>query len=246
MKMSKYLSRKELEDIADKVTRKYFHLLHATTGSLPPIDPILLAEEIVHLKVRFLPLCSDGSILGLTAFDSIDLNFNMSDGSTFTEHISNGDVVIDSTLQESGVLGRCNFTIAHETGHQILYNLFPADYGAVCNRKSHIMYRREKESHNWVEWQADSLAAFIMMPRILISESMYRFDLGDKVEMLNRVFRPAEYQRFCDMATYLGVSKQALSIRLKQLGYLDNERDYLSNPYELLRIYCDESELQYL
>lgn len=244
--MSRYLSLRELEMIADKVTQKYFQLFQATPGLLFPIDPVLLAEEIVHLNVRFLPLCSDGSVLGLTAFDDIDLCFPMSDGSYTLQSIRKSDVVIDTGLQENGVPGRCNFTIAHETGHQILFQLFPADYGNACNRKSHIMYRRKKESHNWVEWQADSIASFLMMPRILISESMYRFGLGEKVEMLNRVFRPAEYQRFCDMATYLGVSKQALSIRLKQLGYLDKDRDYLANPYELLRIYCDDSDLQHL
>ena len=244
--MSRYLSLQDLEIIADGVTQEYFQFLQAKPGALPPIDPVLLAEEIIHLNVRFLPLCSDGSILGLTAFDDIDLSFFMSDGSITTQHISNGDVVIDSDLQSNGVPGRCNFTIAHETGHQILYKLFPADYGMVCNRKTQILYRRKKESHNWVEWQADSLASFIMMPRLLISESMSRFGLGEKVEMLNRVFRPTVFQHFCDMATYLGVSKQALSIRLKQLGYLDINRDYLSNPYELLRIYCDDSELQQL
>lgn len=106
------------------------------------------------------------------------------------------------------------------------------------------MYRREKEAHNWIEWQADSIASSLLMPQALISQSLFRFSFGEKVEMLNKVFRPKEYQRFCDMADYLGVSKQALAIRLKQLGRLDSEKDYLANPYELLRIYVDESEYQ--
>ena len=46
------------------------------------------------------------------------------------------------------------------------------------------------------------------------------------------------------MAEYLGVSKQALAIRLNQLGLLDRDKDYLANPYELVRIYVDESEYQ--
>ena len=52
--------------------------------------------------------------------------------------------------------------------------------------------------------------------------------------MLNRVYCPTVYERFADMATFLGVSKKALSIRLRQLGLL--EKDYLDNPYALTDI----------
>lgn len=52
--------------------------------------------------------------------------------------------------------------------------------------------------------------------------------------MLNKVYCPAVYERFADMATFLGVSKKALSIRLRQLGLL--EKDYLDNPYALTDI----------
>ena len=43
------------------------------------------------------------------------------------------------------------------------------------------------------------------------------------------------------MADEMGVSKQALAIRLKNLGLLD--REYLKNPYEMLNIYMEENEL---
>lgn len=242
--MSRYLTRRDLDCIANRVTRKYYRVLGVDPNDLTPIDPVLLAEEIVKLNVMFSPLCSDGSILGLAAFANVELELCLSDGSSISKQLKNGDIVIDTGLQQEGLLGRCNFTIAHETGHHILSKLFPKEYGPLCNRTSHIMYRREKEAHNWIEWQADSIASSLLMPQALISQSLFRFSFGEKVEMLNKVFRPKEYQRFCDMADYLGVSKQALAIRLKQLGRLDSEKDYLANPYELLRIYVDESEYQ--
>ena len=62
--------------------------------------------------------------------------------------------------------------------------------------------------------------------------------------MLNRLYRPKIYQQFSEMSEYLGVSKQALSIRLSQLGYLDRQKNYLANPYELLQVYCDDRECQ--
>ena len=242
--MSRFLSRRDLDSIANHVTGQYYRMLGDSKGDLTPIDPVLLAEEIVKLNVKFSPLCSDGSILGLAAFAEVELELFLADGNTLTQSLHNGDIVIDTALQTNGLLGRCNFTIAHETGHHILSKLYPKEYGPLCNRTSHIMYRRVREAHNWIEWQADSIASSLLMPQPLIMESLYRFSLGEKVEMLNRVFRPMEYQRFCDMADYLGVSKQALAIRLKQLGLLDRDKDYLANPYELVRIYVNESEYQ--
>ena len=67
---------------------------------------------------------------------------------------------------------------------------------------------------------------------------MQVFGLGDRLRLLNRVFAPNEYDRFCKMADYMGVSKQALAIRLKQLGLL--ERDYLKDPFALVNIFPDE------
>ena len=242
--MSKHLSRYDLECIAHRITKRYYRMLGVGAGELTPIDPILLSEEIIKLRVSFAPLSVDGSILGLAAFDDVDLDIVTSDGNTTTHHLHNRDIVIDTGLQQSDCLGRCNFTVAHEAGHHILNLMFPNDYGPICNRKTHIMYRRSKEAHDWIEWQSDNLASPLLMPVPLVLQSLAYFGFRENiVEMLNKVFRPKEYERFCDMADYMCVSKQALSIRLQQLGILSRDKNYLANPYELLRIYCDEPDL---
>ena len=43
---------------------------------------------------------------------------------------------------------------------------------------------------------------------------------------------PHDYERFSSMADHMGVSKKALSIRMKQLGLL--EQDYLGVPYDFI------------
>jgi len=55
---------------------------------------------------------------------------------------------------------------------------------------------------------------------------------GDKMKILNSVFAPHDYERFSSMADHMGVSKKALSIRMKQLGLL--EQDYLGVPYDFI------------
>ena len=44
--------------------------------------------------------------------------------------------------------------------------------------------------------------------------------------------------KFEEMSSVMGVSKQALAIRMRSLGLL--EKEYLSNPHEMLNIYVEE------
>ena len=54
------------------------------------------------------------------------------------------------------------------------------------------------------------------------------------IKKLNKVFFPREYEKFCQVAETLGVSKQALSIRLTQLGMLGES--YLDDPFRLVDV----------
>lgn len=58
--------------------------------------------------------------------------------------------------------------------------------------------------------------------------------------LLNRVFAPADYKKFEAMASFMGASKTALSIRMMQLGLL--KRNDLSDPYSLVRVDMDEED----
>lgn len=60
--------------------------------------------------------------------------------------------------------------------------------------------------------------------------------------MLNRVYAAEDYSRFSDMADYMGVSKQALAIRLKGLDLL--EREFLKDPYALVNVCPDDKEVR--
>lgn len=79
------------------------------------------------------------------------------------------------------------------------------------------------------------------MPEDMVRENMAAFGLGVPMQMVNRVFASRDYTRFSDMAAYMGVSKKALSIRMKQLGFL--KADYLDDPYALVNIYPQEDEI---
>ena len=239
--MIPYLSRQFLEQMTEPITRVYFQSTPRSDGLLPPVDMTDLAERILRLRVQYFRLCDNGTILGLTAFAEFDLEFDLVDGTTECLHLRGNDIVIDSALQTTGKRGRRNFTVGHEAAHHILYRRFPNEYGPVCHRQAYILYRSTRDQHNRAEWQADSMASTLLMPRALVFDCMRYFGLGTRIEVLNRIFRSEEFDKFVQMANYMGVSKQALCIRLKQLNLLGKE--YLASPYDLVNVYKDDDEI---
>lgn len=85
------------------------------------------------------------------------------------------------------------------------------------------------------------LGSDILLPENLIKQGMYLFSLGEKIECLNKIYFPGVYKRFDALADFLGCSKKALAIRMKQLGLL--KKEYLDNPFDLVTVYPEVSEL---
>ena len=127
----------------------------------------------------------------------------------------------------------------HEGSHQIFKMLFPNDYG-ITQKSAGVHYykansERNKPISDWEEWQANTLAATILLPKNLIEQGMFLFGLGSKIECLNKIYRPAEYEKYAALADFLGCSKKAHAIRMKQLGLL--KKEYLDNPFDIINIY---------
>jgi Zn-dependent peptidase ImmA (M78 family) len=75
--------------------------------------------------------------------------------------------------------------------------------------------RELKEFEDWFEWQANALAAALLMPRRYVEML-----LGDRRLTLygKRLNIPDKLLRD-NMSNRLGVSKTAMTLRLRQLGY---------------------------
>lgn len=69
------------------------------------------------------------------------------------------------------------------------------------------------------------MAAALLLPREVVEEGMFWFGLGDKMKVLSKKYSEYKYDRFCDLADLLQVSKTTLSYRMEQLGLL--ERNHL-------------------
>ena len=138
--MARYLSRADLSRIAGKYIDQYYTCFGISKDNPSPINLEQFASSVLGLNVKMLPLCSDGSILGLTVFQKCRFTVILGDGTKLVEVFMPRDVVIDSALAADRCTGCRNFTIAHEVAHQILADLFPNDYGKAVKCRGHIAY----------------------------------------------------------------------------------------------------------
>jgi Zn-dependent peptidase ImmA (M78 family) len=113
--------------------------------------------------------------------------------------------------------------------------LFPEDYNASPQKLHFCMAEPVRNEINWKEWQADTLASVLLMPKEIVKQALFLFGFGETIPRINRVYSSEDYWRFSMMAELLGVSKQALSIRISQLGLV--ERNDFDDPYSIIDVF---------
>ena len=187
-----------------------------------------------NVYVKMLPLCSDGSILGLTVFQKCGFTVTLGDGTKLVEVFMPKDVVIDSALASDSCTGCRNFTIAHEAAHHILADLFPNDYGKAVKCRGHIAYRERNGQPSWEEWQANTLAAELLMPTFLVNAEIERAALCLPNGILYKSASDPNYERILEMAARIGVSWSAIRIRLQQMQVI-NGKPIHCHPLDVIR-----------
>lgn len=218
---SVYLSRNELEQIAQPIIEQYKQRCVPQLHMLYSVDPAALAEMLGY-KVEYAYLTQDGSILGQTA--SVPLwttIINTTLGETYY-YLDSKTILIDKRLLcNPKANGRRNFTIAHELAHLLLNQR----HSVLSDTQfRHCCYNRQitkKKVTNWYEWQADILAVALLLPADAVDQAMFMFGLGTKMKVLSRKYSRYKYDSFCEMAHFLGVSKTTLAYRMEQLGLLE-------------------------
>lgn len=236
------LSRNDIEQIAERILIQYRKLPEVQKKKMYRVDPELLLTKVLGLNIEYGHLSIDGSILGLTSFEEVEVEvLDYTDMETFVS-LDGKTVIIEEDLHnDSTQIGRFNFTLMHEGSHQIFKKLFPNEYGCKKPNTSPVHYHtynseKNKPIKDWEEWQANTLAAAILLPKDLIDYGMFLFGLGKKIKCLNRITNFETYQKFSALADFLGASKSALAIRMKQLNLL--EKEYLDNPLAIMDIYA--------
>ena len=238
--MQEVLSKTDVDRIALRVLRAYCALPCFHGERITAIDPEILATELLGLDVQYHVLSVSGNVLGLTAKNSYRIRvFDHGPSGEFCVLKKNG-IFIDRYLRDDpSMYGRCHFTLAHELSHHILWMLFPSAVSPTTPNPIHYSLA-ESSVDDPEERNTNALASAILMPQQLIKRKMREHGFGAKIRYVNRVCDPWGYRQFSEIAATLGVSKQALCIRMKSLGLL--EREYLRDPYAMILSIPDDNE----
>ena len=95
-------------------------------------------------------------------------------------------------------LHRCrNFTIAHEAAPLAI---FRNDYGKAVKCRGHIAYRERNGQPSWEEWQANTLAAELLMPTFLVNAEIERAALCLPNGILYKSASDPNYEKILEMA----------------------------------------------
>ncbi|MBN1626109.1 MAG: ImmA/IrrE family metallo-endopeptidase [Deltaproteobacteria bacterium] len=144
-------------------------------------------------------------------------------------------ILIDETLAQREKTGRACFTCAHETGHWVLHRQYVQE--AQRTEGKEVIICREVDSKQPIEWQADYFAGCLLMPEKPLREAFNAVCGADVLYMENirsTVKSSAVLIESCvenwpmiaeatmEAGRFENVSKQAMIIRLQDLGLLVN------------------------
>ena len=145
-------------------------------------------------------------------------------------------ICINERLFEHSSEGRLVFTCAHEVGHWALHRRYVGVQGR--RSKGEAIVCRLRDAKAPIEWQADYFAACLIMPEKEIRE-VFQKVCGSEPVVINNVrsaveneYHPAEpfveqwpliAAAMCESDGFSNVSKQAMVIRLQDLGLLINK-----------------------
>ena len=213
-----WLSKRKIATIAEAVRADYGEM----TGS--SVTPPIPVEDIIErgLKVRI-------------GFSDLNRKLGLDDvlGATFVESRL---ICVDQSLLDHEIDGRLCFTFAHEAGHWVMHRRYiRSDVGADFSGRG--VFCRARDAREPIEWQADYFASCLLMPETDVKCAFHSL-YGAEPLRLVRVessfcgpvcFDPcvANWHLIADAVIRAGgfsnVSKQAMIIRLQELGLVHNQ-----------------------
>lgn len=182
-----------------------------------PVPIRKIAEDKMGLTlITDKSLSDDLSVFGETIFAESDVDV-LAEEESEKLHCAAGTVLLDQDVFMTRNMGSYNFTLAHEVYHWYAHRA----YMLMRMQTQHIQavqrcYVNGSGRHSpeeLAEIQANAMAARILMPRKAV-QIKYR-------EVLEK-YGAADEMVVADLAIFFAVSKQAMRIRLKGLGLMDN------------------------
>jgi hypothetical protein len=216
----RWLPKETVAGSASEVLQGYARLVAR------PVQPPIPIEDIIE---RY---------MGLTLrFEDLSARLHM-EGVVGAIFIADRTVSIhEELLEDKRREGRMMFTCAHEAGHWILHRHF-ANRATRMGDHSGAIICRTKDARLPVEWQADYFASCLLMPEKEVKGAFSQV-WGGTLMVLDNVRSSLGGTAFCvdpcvrnwpliadavrEAGRFSNVSKEAMIIRLKELGLVRNK-----------------------
>lgn len=231
------LSRNDIEQIAYDKLKEY--VPQNLERPIPLNTRDFLTEKLgLIIKDRYIMNFDSGILGSIVMTDSVEIiSLDEYFRPTLIEEYY-GTVFISPSLMGRENLPRRRYTEAHEGSHYILHgpyfdklskiNACRKDnyFDYIACRKIEICNEKPKTDADWMEWQADSLAAALLMPMDTFSSFVRNqlryygikggFITTEKSQTNSRI----KYEIIEEVAEKFAVSKTAAEIRMKHLDLL--------------------------
>ena len=198
------LSYQDINSIANKIIKRYEEEIGRPIDRVNIVD---LLNRLYGVNVNYYQLSRNSDVLGIASPRNMTIQVWENDEPLLVQ-IGLNLVLVDSSLLVDNLLGRRNFTIAHEGAHQILFRM-------ETNYNKDTVHRLITQE-DWDEWQANTLASCLLLPELQVKR-MFWLMFGDSYINIIQPGSRNTYLPFEAMAAFFGVSKDALAIRLRQL-----------------------------
>lgn len=238
-----YIKSTEFDDIAESILKQYYPQALETPMALP-IDDYLVNIGLTKMEGR---LTEDSSIFGEMVFKDTEVLF-YDEETPVSRLVKKKTILVDPEVICLRNQGSYNNTVVHESVHWLLHR-YHNEYRMLFDTNHRLSSSKSDRSslssstwsdYDWMEWQANGIAARILMPKKttkqMVQEFFVKYSLEFEQEKKTLMFE----QVVDDLADFFHVSRLAVKIRLLQLGYSEFEGIYNYVGNEYIRSYAFE------
>ena len=221
--MRSYISYDELEELGETIVRAYINKTRRYSTLCVDIEGLI--TDYLGLTVVYETIAEDDP--NKIAFLSNGKRplCVIRDGKRVPVVFPKSTAVLDKVLLNENESSRRRFALGHEGAHSIIAKQNPMqDVGCFQNEfdpERHYTIEEQRELLSFSEAQADRLSSVFLMPRFILQKVMKKYKCENGLSVYGwNVFAPEDKIKLRKMADCMGVSYQALVIRLKTLGLL--------------------------
>ncbi len=229
--MTNFISRAEAEELCDGMIQQFI----GGTAEIPEsVDIDSFVRDFLKCTVIYESIVEDDKDrIGFTGDGKRPLRV-LKNGKPKEIIYPRNTIVLDKYLLNPDEENHRRFVLGHEAGHIIANRINPESpacfHHFIDRERTEYTISDLKDRYSIGEWQANTIAASLLMPRYVMRNTLKKFNGGRRLPIYgDNIFHPREKAILNKMANSLRVSHTALVIRLRELDMLSkhNVSEYI-------------------